>query len=202
MRLWLLSLVAGIILEVAGTPLGKVSTGTEQAEEEKEGQTDPYKESMVTLNLSTTSLLQLLNLSQAMNRSSEMDFIHRNLTSSIFRNLCEGCCKEKNKNEPNLVRISTKTLKNYKKKRPGQWTILARTTSQLGNSSINMVVMRFPNDTHIGYQVKNISQNYGHRSLSVKDEDLKGGWCTGCCENDEILERREEEDREVLPAWT
>ncbi|XP_072508371.1 uncharacterized protein [Notamacropus eugenii] len=177
MRLWLLSLVAGITLGVAGTPLGKVSTGREQAEEEKERQDslepnsalnslhipenekrnlsealerieepDPYKKSLGTLNLPRTILLQLLNHTKAMKRNSEMDLTHWNLNGSITRDLCKGCCKEKEK--PNLSRQSV---------------------------------------------------------VTSKTEDLRRGWCSGCCKDGEtleVLERREgEEVREVPPAW-
>ncbi|XP_072508368.1 uncharacterized protein [Notamacropus eugenii] len=205
MRLWLLSLVAGITLGVAGTPLGKVSTGREQAEEEKERQDslepnsalnslhipenekrnlsealerieepDPYKKSLGTLNLPRTILLQLLNHTKAMKRNSEMDLTHWNLNGSITRDLCKGCCKEKEK--PNLSRQSVVTSKRHsRERRPGQWTILGSMPLPLGNSSINMT------------------------------EDLRRGWCSGCCKDGEtleVLERREgEEVREVPPAW-
>ncbi|XP_072508370.1 uncharacterized protein [Notamacropus eugenii] len=225
MRLWLLSLVAGITLGVAGTPLGKVSTGREQAEEEKERQDslepnsalnslhipenekrnlsealerieepDPYKKSLGTLNLPRTILLQLLNHTKAMKRNSEMDLTHWNLNGSITRDLCKGCCKEKEK--PNLSRQSVVTSKRHsRERRPGQWTILGSMPLPLGNSSINMVMM-FHNGTHTGYQDKKVTQ---------QTEDLRRGWCSGCCKDGEtleVLERREgEEVREVPPAW-
>ncbi|XP_036615641.1 uncharacterized protein LOC118850387 isoform X2 [Trichosurus vulpecula] len=265
MRLWLLSLVAGITLGVAGTPIGKVFTGREQGEKEKKGQVslepnngvnslhlpetemrnlteffehiekrtlnesqvftisvnckggcneskmyhlnnsekekeakgqrepDPYKE---TLNLPRAILLQLLNQTKALNQSSEMDFIHWNLNGSISRDLCEGCCKEKEKKKRNVGRQSVETLKSPRKKRPGQWTILGSPAVPVRNSSINMVMMMFHNGTFIGYQAKKVTQ---------QAENLREGWCSGCCKDDETmeaLERREGEVREVPPAWT
>ncbi|XP_020833523.1 uncharacterized protein LOC110201950 isoform X4 [Phascolarctos cinereus] len=217
MRLWLLSLVAGVTLGVAGTPLGKVSTGRKQAEEEKAGQDklkktkrdffiiggysgitelDPYKESLGTLDLQRTILLQLLNQTKAMNRSSEMDFTLQNLNGSSIRDLCEGCCEEREKEEPNLSRKLSMTLKSPRKRRPGQWTLLRGVALPLENSSINMVIM-FHNGTHIGYQDKKVT----HQA-----ENLREGWCSGCCEDSEtvvVLERREgEEVREVPPITT
>ncbi|XP_027696707.1 uncharacterized protein LOC114027068 isoform X2 [Vombatus ursinus] len=208
MRLWLLSLVAGIILGVAGTPLGKASTGRERAKEEKtasndddipktslscigsctksqihhldssekekgEGkeqtEPDPYKESPGTLDLQRTILLQLLNQTTSMNRSSQMDFILRNLNGSSIRDLCEGCCEEREKEELYLSRQPRKTLK----------------------------VMMFHNDTHIDYQAKKVT----HQA-----ENLREGWCSGCCEDNGTLgalERREgEEVKEVPPIST
>ncbi|XP_051817780.1 uncharacterized protein LOC127538193 isoform X2 [Antechinus flavipes] len=220
MRLWLLSLVAGIALGVAGTPLGKVSMGREQIEEKKEVQdkpkkmkrqifitgaytglsapglnisefitvsskpmmyhldsskkgkeekgqieTDPYKK---PLSLPRTILLQLLNLTEPMNRSSEMDFINWNLNASIIRDLCDGCCEGSKEEKPNLRRQPRELPK---------------------------VMMMFHNDTHSGSQAKEVTQ---------QTEDLRGEWCSVCCEEDETLqalERREgEEVREVSPA--
>ncbi|XP_027696708.1 uncharacterized protein LOC114027068 isoform X3 [Vombatus ursinus] len=193
MRLWLLSLVAGIILGVAGTPLGKASTGRERAKEEKP---DPYKESPGTLDLQRTILLQLLNQTTSMNRSSQMDFILRNLNGSSIRDLCEGCCEEREKEELYLSRQPRKTLKSPRKRRPGQWTILGSLPLPIGNSSINMVMM-FHNDTHIDYQAKKVT----HQA-----ENLREGWCSGCCEDNGTLgalERREgEEVKEVPPIST
>ncbi|KAM8982262.1 uncharacterized protein ACOB8E_002947 isoform 2-T4 [Sarcophilus harrisii] len=227
MRLWLLSLVAGIALGVAGTPLGKVSMGREQIEEKKEVQgtntsqvfivsskptmhhlnsskkgreekrqreTDPYKKPLSTLNLPRTILLQLLNQTETMNRSSEMDFINWNLNASIIRDLCDGCCEESKKEKPNLSSQSRETSKLLRKRKPGRWTILGRLAPPPENSSINVVMMMFHNDTHSGSQAKEVTQQAG---------DLRGGWCSICCEEDETLqalERREGEVGEASPS--
>ncbi|XP_051817778.1 uncharacterized protein LOC127538193 isoform X1 [Antechinus flavipes] len=247
MRLWLLSLVAGIALGVAGTPLGKVSMGREQIEEKKEVQdkpkkmkrqifitgaytglsapglnisefitvsskpmmyhldsskkgkeekgqieTDPYKK---PLSLPRTILLQLLNLTEPMNRSSEMDFINWNLNASIIRDLCDGCCEGSKEEKPNLRRQPRELPKLPRKRKPGRWTIRGRPALPPENSSINVVMMMFHNDTHSGSQAKEVTQ---------QTEDLRGEWCSVCCEEDETLqalERREgEEVREVSPA--
>ncbi|XP_072508369.1 uncharacterized protein [Notamacropus eugenii] len=199
MRLWLLSLVAGITLGVAGTPLGKVSTGREQAEEEKERQDSLEPNSALnSLHIPENEKRNLSEalerIEEAMKRNSEMDLTHWNLNGSITRDLCKGCCKEKEK--PNLSRQSVVTSKRHsRERRPGQWTILGSMPLPLGNSSINMVMM-FHNGTHTGYQDKKVTQ---------QTEDLRRGWCSGCCKDGEtleVLERREgEEVREVPPAW-
>ncbi|XP_043822064.1 uncharacterized protein LOC122728049 isoform X2 [Dromiciops gliroides] len=255
MRLWLLSLVAGITLGVAVTPLGKVSTGTEQAEEEKETQDKPkrtkreffiiggysgmtaitdrkdegtirmnicndscnvyklhhmesfekekegkgqrevdlYRESLGTLNFTRTILLQLLNQSKALNGSSKLDFAHWNLNASITRHLCEDCCEEKE--EPSLGSQPMQAPMNPKRRQPNRWTILGSLITQLGNSSINTMIMTFHNDTHINYDAKKVIQ---------QAENFRRRWCSACCEDDEILEtleRSEEEVRATPPAW-
>ncbi|XP_074123647.1 uncharacterized protein LOC141542871 [Sminthopsis crassicaudata] len=223
MRLWLLSLVAGIALGVAGTPLGKVSMGREQIEDKKEGQ-DKLKKmkrhffitgaytGMTRINdnisqviiVSRESMMHHLNSSkkgkeekrQRKTDSYKKSLSTVNLPRTILLQLLNQTETRNRSSEMDFVNwnLNASIIRDLcdgcceesKKEKPN----LSRRSRETSK-----VMMMFHNDTHSGFQVEEVTQ---------QAEDLRGGWCSVCCEEDEslqALERREgEEIGEVSPA--
>ncbi|XP_007504644.2 uncharacterized protein LOC103097302 [Monodelphis domestica] len=145
-----------------------------EKEEKRQREPHSYREPVRDLNLPGT-ILQLLNQTKATNRSASVDFILQNQNGSITRDLCEGCCEEK---EKDLGRKSNETSKYPKKKRVDQWSVLGRVAPPPGKNSNNMVAMKLHNDTDIDNLAKKAPQ---------QANDLRGRRCSACCADDRNL---------------